>query len=350
MDKIKIAIRTNGGGEGIGFGHLMRCLSLADELTKQGAQVYFISKDYKPGIDLLKSRGYEVKTIDVNAFGDDDLKQSTPLLENADLIITDSYEIGTGYLQGLKQLNIPVGSFDDLYGNSNLTTIPSELVINPNPYAEKEHYKDRVAKSAILLLGNKYTSLREEFAKAAQEKRILRKNVRTIIVSMGGEDKDNNTKKVIKTIENIPNNLEVTVVLGAANTHKEEIGRYIKGLKHKYKIRQNVQNISEYMLKADIAITAGGTTVWEFCACGTPFIVLTCADNQEGVAGYVQKTKIGVSIGYPAEQGLKRLSESINKLIKDFALRQELSKNAKKLIDGKGAQRLAKEIIKYVKK
>lgn len=343
-----IAIRANGGGAGIGLGHLMRCLSLADELKKQGAQVYFVSKNYSKGISLLKSRGYITKTIDPNAASLEDLKQSLPQLKDTNLIITDSYEIGTDYLQALKQLKVPIATFNDLYGNSNLTTMPSDIIINPNPYATKQDYKDWVSKNAILLVGNKYTPIRDEFT-TAKAKTVLRKDVKTILVTMGGEDKDNNTKKVIQIIELISNNLEVIVILGAANTHKQELEAYSKNLKHKYKILQNVPKISEYMLNCDIAISAAGTTIWELCATGTLFVAVQVADNQQGIIDYIQKNKIGFAIRHPTKQGLKELLRQLQILIKDFKLRKQLSINAKKVIDGKGAQRLAKELLNYIK-
>ncbi len=344
-----IAIRTNGGGAGIGLGHLMRCLSLADELKKQGAQVYFVSKDYKAGNDLLKSRGYEVKTIEPNAFEDEDLKQGAPLLKSADLIITDSYEIGTYYLQKLKQLKTPIASLDDLYGNPNLTTIPSDIIINPNPYAKKSDYKNKTSKDTTLLVGNKYTPLREEFSKATQAKRILNRDVESILITMGGEDKEDNTKKIMQTIEALPSNLKIAVILGAANTHKQQLETYSKTLKNKYQIIQNVPRISEYMLNCDIAITAAGSTVWELCAAGTPFIAIQVADNQQGIIDYIKKSKIGLAIGYPTKQGLEELLRQLQILIKDFKLREKLSAKAKRIIDGKGAQRLAKELLDYLK-
>lgn len=344
-----IAIRANGGGAGIGLGHLMRCLSLADELKKQGAEVYFVSKNYQKGTDLLKSRGYNVKTIVPEAFDDKDLKQSIPLLKYASLIITDSYEIGTNYLQSLKKLQIPIATFDDLYGNPNITTIPSDIIINPNPYAEKSDYKNKAPKKAILLLGNKYTTLREEFIKIAKRKRILNRETKRVLITMGGEDKDNNTKKAIQTIELLSNNLEIIVILGAANQHKEELESYIRGLKHKYIIKQNVTNLSEYMLKSDITITAAGSTVWELCATGTPFIVIQIADNQEGIIDYIKTNKIGLAVNNISKQGLEELLKQLQILIKDFKLRKQLSTKAKKIIDGKGAQRLAKELLDYLK-
>jgi UDP-2,4-diacetamido-2,4,6-trideoxy-beta-L-altropyranose hydrolase len=41
---MKIAFRTDVSNQ-IGTGHFMRCLTLADQLKKQGAQIHFICRD-----------------------------------------------------------------------------------------------------------------------------------------------------------------------------------------------------------------------------------------------------------------------------------------------------------------
>ncbi|SUD98992.1 hypothetical protein [Psychrobacter phenylpyruvicus] len=44
----------------IGTGHVMRCLTLADELARQGAKCYFICREHKGNlIDFITQKGYE---------------------------------------------------------------------------------------------------------------------------------------------------------------------------------------------------------------------------------------------------------------------------------------------------
>ena len=51
--------------------------------------------------------------------------------------------------------------------------------------------------------------------------------------------------------------------------------------------------MSEVMKYCDIAITAGGSTMYELCACGVPMITYAFADNQlPGVEGF---EKLGVA-------------------------------------------------------
>ncbi|MGO3642221.1 MAG: UDP-2,4-diacetamido-2,4,6-trideoxy-beta-L-altropyranose hydrolase, partial [Psychrobacter sp.] len=49
----------------IGTGHVMRCLTLADELTSQGAKCYFICREHEGNlIDFITQKGYEVYKLE----------------------------------------------------------------------------------------------------------------------------------------------------------------------------------------------------------------------------------------------------------------------------------------------
>jgi spore coat polysaccharide biosynthesis predicted glycosyltransferase SpsG len=56
-------------------------------------------------------------------------------------------------------------------------------------------------------------------------------------------------------------------------------------------IRQDVQNISEEMLKADIAFTSAGRTVYELACIGTPTIVI--AQNAREMTHFFASTENG---------------------------------------------------------
>ena len=80
-------------------------------------------------------------------------------------------------------------------------------------------------------------------------------------------------------------------------------GRYYEGfleLVKEYRndgrihLYQSHSRLSELMLEADIAISAGGTTLFELCAAGVPTITYTIADNQtQGAEWFNENAMMG---------------------------------------------------------
>ena len=60
---VKLVFRTDASLL-MGSGHLMRCLTLADALTAQGAQCHFISRSH-PGhlLEIIRQRGFDFTAL-----------------------------------------------------------------------------------------------------------------------------------------------------------------------------------------------------------------------------------------------------------------------------------------------
>ena len=111
------------------------------------------------------------------------------------------------------------------------------------------------------------------------------------------------------------------------------------------KVWQAVNNIEEFMMNADVAISAGGTTLYELCACGTPTISYAMADNQLNSVINFQKKGI---IDYAGDIRTDNVTDKINELLKSVSLaemRKIKSEKMRKIIDGRGAFRIAEKLI-----
>jgi len=114
-------------------------------------------------------------------------------------------------------------------------------------------------------------------------------------------------------------------------------------------IHQNILKISELMLDCDIVVTAGGSTMYELCACGVPSIYFSGADNQ--LPGVKAFSEMGLmeSAGDIRDNGEKCIQTIIIHL-KDYITnankRKVHSSLMRKITDGNGAKRLADEILR----
>ncbi|GAE87810.1 hypothetical protein [Acetivibrio straminisolvens] len=104
--------------------------------------------------------------------------------------------------------------------------------------------------------------------------------------------------------------------------------------------------MSEIMLKSDMAISAGGSTLYELCACGTPTLAIVIADNQREMVDMMSSEGYIISLGWHGELADMELLQKIKLLCADYEKRVSLSKKMQKLVDGEGVRRIVEEIIK----
>jgi spore coat polysaccharide biosynthesis predicted glycosyltransferase SpsG len=109
--------------------------------------------------------------------------------------------------------------------------------------------------------------------------------------------------------------------------------------------------MSDYMRACDLCIAAGGTTVYELCASGIPSILYTLADNQLDCAHKVSEIKLIPWVGdirNDLSLCLERIAIEIEQFHKSTYW-EEVSKSMQSYVDGKGARRIANELLKYVR-
>ena len=299
----------------IGSGHVMRCLTLAQKLKKEKqAKVYFVMRLLEGNlIKLVMDNGFIVlslpeASVNIDLLGyakwltvtlKQDAKDTIDAikeLQDIDLLIVDSYAIDYIWENELRPYVKQIMVIDDLANRKH----NCDILLDQNFYLNKEErYKGLVPENCKLYLGPKFALLREEFYKVKENLRKRDGNIKNILVFFGGSDLTNETEKAIKAIELLNNpDITVNVVVGASNKNKEKI-KTLCEQKHQFKFYCQVDNMAELMNEADLAIGAGGTTIWERYFMKLPSIVISVADNQtkicedcaiEGVFKYLGKS------------------------------------------------------------
>jgi UDP-2,4-diacetamido-2,4,6-trideoxy-beta-L-altropyranose hydrolase len=292
---MKILVRTDASVE-IGSGHLMRCLTLADQLRCEGAEVAFICRDLPGGMfDLLNARGYrfaklplaEVEKVTQQYDADETNKVAVQLFpDGVDWLVVDHYQLDAAWERLLRPCARKLMVIDDLANRPH----DCDLLLDQNYYKDMEwRYHGLVPEGCITLLGPKYVLLRPEFATARQRRRARDGTVRRILIFFGGSDPTNQTKKAVEAIRLLgERDIEVDVVVGSANPYRNSIRKLCSELPN-VEFHCQVSNMAELILNADLGIGAGGAAMWERCCLGLPTITVVFAANQvrttEDVAG-----------------------------------------------------------------
>ncbi|MFU0827255.1 MAG: hypothetical protein ACFWTJ_06920 [Lachnoclostridium sp.] len=335
-------IRADANKE-IASGHVMRCLTIAKSIKKKGIQPVFITAD-REAEQLIISHGFSV--ICLNSEWNNLDSETDKLCELIDRyhpeqILVDSYYVTEKYLQELKR-HTQVIYIDD----RNLKYCPADIIINYNIYSSKLGYEEKYKGSnTLLLLGCDYIPLREEFCAVKYD---IKDKITDVFLTTGGADKENFSARLIKRFMNHNDfrRFHYHVISGKYNIYHKQL----KSLEEKYQnltVYHNINSMAEVMKKCDVAISAGGTTLYELCACGIPAICVLTADNQKDLVRAVSQMGIMYYAG-DVQKDMEVCYNNIEKYLKiydSFDIRKEKSAAMQSLVDGKGADRIASYIL-----
>jgi len=190
-----------------------------------------------------------------------------------------------------------------------------------------------------LLLGPRYAMLRREFRQWRTWQREIPATGRKILVTMGGSDPNNLTTRVIEAIRQLSNpSLETVVLVGGSNPHFCSVEALIQ--KESMRLITDASNVPEWMTWADVAVSGAGTTFWEMCFLGLPGILLVLAENQKNVAAAADKMGIAWSLGRGTEVSASVIAGKLAELLNSADQRTSQSEKGRKLVDGRGAERV----------
>jgi len=329
-DKLNVFIVTEGGLD-IGFGHVTRCVSLYQAFSEKGILPQLIVNGDNSVKDPLRGKRHRI----FNWIEEKEKLFDT--IKNSGIVIVDSYLANVGFYEKVSALTkIPV-YIDD---NKRLD-YPEGTVINASVYAEELDYAKR--KASTYLLGTGYIPLRKEFL-GVLEKRT-NENIKDIMITFGGTDLKNITPRVlIWLIEHYPL-LVKNVIIGKGFRNMDDIKA----------IADNNTNLIYYpdaiemrklMLASDVAISAGGQTLYELAKIGVPTIAVAVADNQ--IENTLKWAKSGF-VEYAGTWNDSHLMDNMERhliSLRDMDSRKKRYEIARKMVDGLGATRIVSHCIK----
>jgi UDP-2,4-diacetamido-2,4,6-trideoxy-beta-L-altropyranose hydrolase len=272
----------------IGSGHVMRCLTIAQNLRRLGHNVAFWM-DRLPGnlIDFVQEAGFAV----------------TQQALFVDILIVDHYQLGLEWEQSMRSFASKIVVIDDLANRQH----DCDLLLDQNVVANYERrYDGLVPEHCMKLLGSAYLIMREEFITAREHAIVRHGGVKRLLVFMGGSDPTGETLKVLDAVEKLQSLTEtacermslahIDVVVGSSNSNRLEIQRRCSELKLHYYCQIN--NIASLMAQADFAIGAGGSAMWERCYVGLPSSSTVVADNQRATTDKASELGAIIDLGW----------------------------------------------------
>lgn len=324
-DSMGLFIRAD-ASPSIGTGHVMRCLALAQAAQHIGMPVRLAAHIDVPWVlDKLRQTKLPLLGLAGPAPAQEKPEQLLTLIKNfpeTGQVVLDGYHFGPDCQKAVRNAGYTLLVIDDY---AHLPEYSCDILLNQNLGAENLQYAGDIGKK---FFGPSYALLRPEFATARRRaaKRIVPATPQNILLTLGGGDATEHLRRMAPMFA-LPDfaGRSIRVIRGAMR--EEDIRGCFAFCPASLEILHRVDDMPGLLLDTDLCITAGGSTCWELCCLGVPFLALVIAQNQEGIVNELEARKISTRLTI----------DTLRLWLGDSSVRIAASKVSAQLVSGNGA-------------
>lgn len=331
---MRLAIRSDAGHQ-IGSGHVMRCLTLAEEGILRGHEVAIHSHGIPNHLRRMASEvGATCHPVDHSAGSTGDGRAFASA--HADVLLVDGYhfteEFQSGLIAGLTGRDVPIVMIDD---NHEIPLEIADLVVNPGAHALPHEYDD-LRPTTIQMIGADHAIVRRSVRAAFRNRSDREAGASRILVSIGGTDPLGLSAPLVDELARL-HDVEVRVTHGisddpnpgleAAISRSGEIVMGISG------------DVAPSLAWADFAVLGAGTALWEAAHVGLPVIAVTVAQNQVRTSAAAHEAGFAIVVDARSRR-VSAVVEAVRRLHTDGGRRRTMRLRGKALVDGRGVERI----------
>ena len=329
VKKNKVFFLTEGSSS-MGLGHITRCIALSQAFMEKG----FLTSFFVHGDKSTNSTLESVNHINVNWLNGIEVIKSK--IQDG-IIVVDTFSISEEILSELSTIG-KIVILDDFIRRDHQSRTVIDWTIN----AEKKYYLNRNP-SSTYLLGNEYISLRRPFWDRRTYK--VKSIISNVLIMYGSGDIRNLCERTINLLNINHPSLTKTIVIGHSsknlNAIKEMANSHVDII-----VDACAEQVFSHMSNADIAIASGGQTLYELACVGVPTISVMLIDNQlDDINGWEE-------VGFTSHSGQwndpnldLNILENLHRL-KSITIRSKKSSIGQSFVDGQGARRIVKSILR----
>lgn len=320
----------------IGLGHLRRCLTLAELFRERGHEVLFVCRALADNLnDDVRSAGFALAELG----SDDDAAETLAVLGHAPVaaIVVDHYGLDAEWERAMRPLGARMIAIDDLADRPH----DIDVLIDVTPGEDHARaYDGLLPEGCLRLTGPGFAMLRPEFRAAPP---LRDGTIGRVLVSFGAVDAEDRCGAAYEAVRAaLGADVEIDVVLSRIAPHREALEQRAAadaGLK----VHVDTPAMAELMRAADVAIGAGGTTSWERARLGLPTLVAAIAANQRESVAALEALGCAIRIDAGA-QFAGEIGQALGFLRDRPAIVRLIGEAAARLVDGRGAERVAQAI------
>ncbi len=245
-------------------------------------------------------------------------------------VVVDHYGLDATWESHVRaQLGVPVAAIDGLARRRHI----AEVVIDPADVRDDTgRWAGLVPPGTRLLRGPRFAPVAPSFQDALARRPHRDGQLRRLLVSFGGSDPHGLTHRSLDALEYLPHHdLSVDVVVGAGYREPAAVEARCARLPWA-RFHHATSQMAQLMAAADLAIGAGGMTIYERAFLGLPAIVVVTASNQAQQVAEVASAGAIRVLGTAAEVAAADLAAALAALDAEPAQVRRMSQDARRLM------------------
>lgn len=310
---MRIALRADGGPK-VGLGHLGRCAALAQAFRARGARPVFVEVDGSCAA-WVKGRGFPLGRLSDGPW---------------DMLVADSYRFTPRDWRAMRGAARALVAIED----RSRRPAAADAVLNGLACARPSRPDDRRR-----VTGPRFMLLRREYWTPAPRRRT-RPVVTDFLVTLGGgTDRGHLRAAADLAAKSFP--------LATVHVVVPPLGRAPRSLPPRARVHRAPKSLRPLLLRADAGLCAGGQTLCEFAAAGTPAVALELGPDQRANIRAFAAAGAALPAGRPVS-GWERAARRVLAALTP-AKREAMSAAGPRLVDGRGALRAAEALLETVR-
>lgn len=310
-----------------GLGHIARAVALAEAFLHKQFAVNFVVNS-RSEISLLKPFRNVTYT-----YWSESKEEFLRSVSFHDVLILDSYIAGIETYNEAVNLSKVLLIIDDVAR----LNFQRGTVVNGAIAAETSSHLKQAYENCEQLLGANYAFLRSEFWTAPQKE--IRKDIKDVFIAFGGDDPFGLSAKTVLLLNSIYPSVKKHVLVGQNCSTLSEI-QEAADENTKIYCDATARQIFDILSCCDLAVSAGGQTLYELARLGVPLIAVAVYDNQmSNINGWISKQCVGYAGKFSTDDIFENLKNLLEKL-QPAEIREQWSRRSQELVDGQGPFRI----------
>jgi len=123
-----------------------------------------------------------------------------------------------------------------------------------------------------------------------------------------------------------------TIIVGKMGTVSEQLTQLLTNISWQIEVLKQSDDMASEILKSDLAIVAGGSTMWELMSMQVPFLALSLTEAQRDYLRFLEQEGLCDDLGWHEQVTPEKILTSLLSLLQNVARRRQMLETANRLL------------------